>query len=153
MRLAMTMNDAKLAKLQKKLGPDVIVPPVATLIRMLGEITQREASSNAPHVLASVIDNVRVSELAAKVVARHPGARAMEAGRKPLAAGGNYPPPQAFAYISPDLDVQFAIARAVARRGTKGRFFMKKARAAANRALPTEIRKASDAIKARWAAS
>lgn len=149
MNLSITFDERRLKSLQKKLGPELIVPPVAELIRTMSGLIQREAASLAPSVLAPNIDASPTGPLSAKVSVMHAGVRAMEAGRKPLVAGGTFPPPSAFAYISSDVGAQFAIARAVAQRGTKGRFFMKKAKAKATRELPLAIKKAADAMRAR----
>lgn len=151
MALTITFDQAKLERIRKKLGPDLIIPPVRRLIQEAARIAQAEAISRAPSVLATAIhDLVAVGLIGAKVVAAHPGARAMEAGRKPLVAGGNFPPPEAFAYITSDRGAQFAIARAVARRGTKGRFFMKKAKAKVSRMLPQLAEKTAREIADVW---
>lgn len=149
--MELRIDARRLDRLQKKLGPDVILPPVSRLIHEASRVASREAVSRAPSLLASAIDPVRVSDLSAKVVAAHPGARAMEGGRKPLAAGGRFPPPDAFAHVTSSEGAQFAIARAVARRGTKGRFFMKKAKSAATRSLPQLATRVAAELEAGWA--
>ena len=151
-KLTVALDERRLARIQKKLEPGVLLPPVSSLIRTLARTTQEEATRNAPSILRSEIETTRISELAAKVSLIHPGGRAMEAGRRPLAAGGNYPPPAAYAYITSDAGQQFAIARAIARRGTKGRFFFKRARAKALRVLPQLINEAAKRIGADWGA-
>ncbi len=149
--LSVTFDEKKLAKLQKKLGPDIVMPPLGALLDEAARFTQREAASRAPSLLARIIER-EVKPLSARVVLSHPGARAMEAGRKPLVAGGKFPPPDAFlALAGGSRERAFVIARGVARRGTKGRFFMKKAKAALNRQLRVLAERLAKAIGQRWA--
>lgn len=150
MSLTVTIDEKKLERIRRKLGPDLTLPPLERLIGAASRVAQTEAVNRAPSVLGTIIQRIISDPLAAKVAVSHPGARAMEAGRKPLAAGGKFPPPSSFAYITSDAGQQFAIARAVARRGTKGRFFMKKAKAQATRQLPQLAEQAAREIAADW---
>jgi len=148
--MSITFDEKRLARIQKKLGPGLVMPPLGRLIREASRVTQEEAANRAPSVLATIIQESAPTPLSAKVAVSHPGARAMEAGRKPLVAGGKFPPPSAFAHITPDAGQQFAIARGVAQRGTKGRFFFRKAKAKATRLLPQLAEKAAREIAAEW---
>lgn len=150
MTLSVSFDERKMEKIRAKLGPGLTLPPLKRLISDATKVAQEAAVDRAPTVLGSIIQRVITNPLVGKVAVSHPGGRAMEAGRKPLAAGGKFPPPSAFAYITSDAGQQFAIARAVARRGTKGRFFMKKAKAKAQRMLPQLAEKAAREIEGDW---
>lgn len=148
---SISFDEKRLARIRKKLGPDLVMPPLGRLMAEASRTAQHEAVKRAPSVIASAVREDPPTPLAARVVARHPGVRAMEAGRRPLVAGGNFPPPDAFLRMAGgDMNVAFAIARAVARRGTKGRFFMNKALSATKRRLPVLAEKAAREIAAAW---
>lgn len=152
-KLSLELDSRQLDRIMKKLSPGVFLPPLSTLISTLMSTAEEEAQNRAPGVVAQGIEGVRVTPLLAGVRAVHRGVRAMESGRKPLVAGGRFPPPEAFRHITSDRGEQFAIARAVARRGTKGRFFMKKAKSKALRVLPQLVNRAADEIALAWAKS
>lgn len=148
-----TFNEKRMARIQKKLGPEIVMPPLTRLIKDIADLAQREAFTNAPrHTggLAGAIGAV-VSPLSARISVSHPAARVMEGGRKPLVAGGKMPPPDAFIGIA-EPGTEFALARSVAQRGIKGRFFFKKAKAKAVKELPNIARRAAAEIAAEWAA-
>ena len=44
----------------------------------------------------------------------------------------------------------FVLARGIARRGFRGRFFMAKGRQSVQKALPAKLKKASDQIERSW---
>ena len=147
--LSVTFDEKKLARLQKKLGPGIVLPPVGRLIKDMADLVQEEATNRAPDVLARIFDPVNVTPLQAVIRVVHPGARAMEAGRKPLVAGGKMPPPDALRGIARP-GTEFALARSIAQRGVKGRFFFQKARIKANRELPRLASKAAAEIAGLW---
>ena len=125
--------------------------PVEELMREAADFALREARSNAkdlggiPAALHAEVRGFRAS-----VVGRAPGIRIMEVGRKPLVAGGKFPPPSSFARYG-DERVQFLIASAVVKRGIKGRFFVRKARGKLQRSeFGRLIRLAKKAIAAGW---
>lgn len=104
-------------------------------LAILGQRTAREASPKDTMALANSI-TLQVQSLSVRVYSPLPYADAMESGRPP----GRMPPPQALvgwmarhgmSGVSP-----FVLARAIARRGIKGRFFFQKAVQAVQRALP-----------------
>lgn len=78
-------------------------------------------------------------------------AEVMELGRR---AGAKPPPQQALVgWMSRhgmDPKLAFVLARAIGRRGIKGRFYFKAAYDAVQRALPGLATKASAAVQARW---
>jgi hypothetical protein len=152
MGYSITFNQAKLDKLQKKMGPDLTLPPLKTLLATASKVAFDEAHNRAPSIVAAALKRDEPTSFAARVSVNHPGARAMESGRKPAVAGGKFPPPNAFLQMAHGSQaVAFAIARAVYARGTKGRFFMKKAISATNRAMPALAQKMADAISQEWA--
>ncbi len=145
--LTVSFNQAKLDKLQKKLGPEIIVPPLKTMMSAASRFAYDESRNRAPSFLAAIIDQKPPTAYEARIVAAHPAARAVESGRKPLIAGGRFPPPDVFLQMAHGVQsVAFILAATVAQRGTKGRFYMKKAISATNREMPALAQKCADAI-------
>lgn len=147
-----TISKAQIKRMQRKLDEDKLYRrPVEDLMREAAEFALREAQSNArdlggiPAALHAEVHGFR-----ATVVGRYHGIRIMEVGRKPIDGGGKFPPPSAFARWG-DERVQWAMARAVARRGIEGRFFVRKARGKLQRSeFGRLIRLAKKAIAAGW---
>ena len=149
--LSVTFDEKKLARLQKKLGPTIVLPPVARLIKDMADLVDEEASRNAPRDTGTLANDIapEVRPLSARVFTSLPYARTMEGGRKPLLAGGKMPPPDALHGIARP-GTEFALARSIQQRGIKGRFFFRKARTKANRELPRLAEKAADEIAGLW---
>ncbi len=149
-----TMSKAQIRRMQRKLDEaELYRRPVEELMREAANFALHEAQSNAKDLggIPAAL-HAQVRGFRATVVGRAPGIRIMEVGRKPLAAGGKYPPPSAFARYG-DERVQFVIAAAVARRGIKGRFFVRKARGKLQRSeFGRLIRLAKKSIAAGWVA-
>ena len=149
-----TVSKAQLKRMQRKLDEDKLYRrPVEDLLHDAAEFALREAQSNAKDLggIPAAL-HAEARGFMAKVVGRAPGMRIMEVGRKPVSAGGKFPPPSAFARFG-DERVQFALARAVATRGIKGRFFVRKARGKLQRSeFGRLIRLAKKAIAAGWMA-
>lgn len=151
MSVQVTYNKAQFARMEKKLAEQKIwTQPLGQLMHDAAEFARAEAASNAKDLGA--IPSAIVAEvhgLDARVKVSRPGARIMEVGRKPLIAGGKFPPPDAFARYGPQI--QFALASVVAKRGIKGRFFMRKAKTKLNRSeFGRLIKLAKKAIRDGW---
>ena len=149
-----TISKAQLKRMQRKLDENTLYRrPVEDLLREASEFALREARSNAQDLggIPAAL-HAEAHGFMAKVTGRAPGMRIMEVGRKPLSVGGKFPPPSAFARFG-DASVQWAMARAVAVRGIKGRFFVRKARGKLQRSeFGRLIRLAKKAIAAGWMA-
>ena len=80
-----------------------------------------------------------------------PQANVLEYGRRP---GGRMPPPDVVATWAArngiDPEAAFPIARAIARRGIRGRFFMRAARRHVRNRLPSLLGVAAREIEQRW---
>jgi hypothetical protein len=122
------VNPHQLASLRRKLQPKQYA-------RILFDIAHKAAKFGASDVRSqhwdigattrnTVFENM---SFGARVVTRSPGARAVEGGR---AAGAAMPPPSALtgwmARHGIPAGLEFVIARAIARRGHRGRFFQKR---------------------------
>jgi len=149
-----TMSKAAIKRMERKLLEEKLYKrPVEELMTDAADIALREAQSNAKDLggIPAAL-HAEVRGFSAKVGGKAPGIRIMEFGRKPLAAGGKFPPPAAFARYGDERE-RFVIASAVAHRGVKGRFFIRKARAKLQRSeFGRLIKLAKKAIKANWMA-
>jgi hypothetical protein len=147
--LTVKLDERDLAMTQEKLRPELVTEPAAELVAQASAFAVREAREGARElggIPASLVAEGRGLE--AKVVSRHPGAVPMELGRRPGAA---MPPPDALERYGHGLGI--VIARAIARRGIRGRFFVRNARTKLrNTELPRLIEQAQRRIRARWGA-
>lgn len=135
--LTTVWDEKKLARLQKKLGPAVIVPPVGRMIGEMSDIALEAAKDKAPRETGALVGSILkdVTPMAARIHTAMPYAKVMEGGRKPEIAGGKMPPPDALRGIAIP-GTEFALARSIMQRGIKGRFYMRKARGKIQRELP-----------------
>lgn len=126
----------------------------ARLVRDSGVFVQREAASGARGLGGIPSSFVAESHgLSARIVSRHPGAFPMEVGRRP---GAQMPPVEAItAWMSSHgiTGSAYVIARAIARRGIRGRFYIRHARERLmSMELPRLARRATDDIARAWSA-
>lgn len=136
-----------LDRVKKKMTPDLYARPIADLFHEAAEFALHEAQSAASD-LGGIPGSLtaEVTTAGGRVVSGHPGALPMEFGRR---AGAKFPPPDALGRYG---EFTFPLARAIAERGVKGRFFFRKARAALARSeFPRLIEKAGKQIGERWA--
>jgi hypothetical protein len=142
--------------LTRKLGnKQIILRPVAKMISDLALLVQREARSGAPRDTGALGRSImrEVQPLMARVFTGLQYAPVMEYGRHP---GGRMPPPQALAGwarrhgFGTSAGALFVLARSIARRGIKGRFFMKKATDAGRNALPRLVSQAVASMEGEW---
>ncbi len=130
-----------LEKLKKRLGPGVLNKALERGIAEASEISQEKAEGFVPRDTGAIANDLttEVRGLEATIFSTLPHARLVEYGRKP---GGKLPPPDALegwatrhGFRSRGTSV-FVLARSIAQRGIKGRFFMRRAGRATKRALP-----------------
>lgn len=100
-------------------------PAATEVIRSAAAFAHASLSMNAPGAIARSFES-RVTGLSARISSSLPEARPVEYGRHP---GSAFPPPSALKNwaASHGLEgLEFVIARAIARRGIKGRFFKRR---------------------------
>ena len=143
----------KLRRLQARLkGDELYLEPVQSGITKLSLLTERAAREGAPKDTSALARSIQTETkpLFGRIhspLVYHP---IMEAGRRP---GGRMPPPAALAGWARRHGYTgslFVLARSIARRGIKGRFYMKAAAKKANNALPNILREITRGIEARW---
>lgn len=143
-----TIDPAALARTRERMtSPALWGPPVERLIDEGADLVLREAQTNARDLGGIPSSLTREGTgLAARVVSDHPGALVREFGRR---AGKRLPPIDTLARYG---GVAFLIARAIAKRGFEGRFYLRRAREHLNREMPAMIDRTERAIAARWRA-
>lgn len=150
MSLSVEFDRRQTGRIRDRLGDGALVrEPAEDLLREASEFAAREAREGA-RGLGGIPGSIsaEVHGLEAKVSSGHAAALPMEFGRRP---GATMPPPDAFARYGEE--VKFVLARSVARRGIKGRFFMRNAREKLqNTELPRLIQQAAQRIAERWGA-
>jgi len=153
--LTTVWDEQKLARLQRKLGPGIIVPPVGLLIREMADIAYEAAVEKTPRDTGALAASIQkeVMPMTARIYSALPYARIMESGRRPAAVpgSGKMPPPAALAHIAAP-GTAFALARSIHTRGIRGRFFLRKARGKIQRELPRLATRLAERIAQGWAA-
>ncbi len=136
--------------LLRKMQPDYLVAPAAhDMLERAGSEGERVARDGAPDSVAARM-HTEVSSFHAEIVSMHPASAAIEAGRRP---GAPMPPESAIAaWAGGRLPRRAAwlIARAIGRRGIRGRFFMRAAAAHLRRRSRDFARDAANDIERRW---
>lgn len=134
-------------------NPQLVAAPLKTLLTDLGLLAQRVARQEAPRDTAGLQRSLglEVKPLYATVSTALNYAPVMEFGRRP---GARMPPPDALAGWARrhglPASALFVLARAIGRRGIKGRFFMAKAKTAVEAALPGRVDKMGKEIEKLW---
>lgn len=138
-------------RLRNKLrSPRLIAKPLSALLNRSAEIAEREARTRAyadRGLLARSI-SARVEPLGATISSTL--SRATETGRKP---GQQQPPSTALAGWAQRHGFTgslFVLARAIARRGIRGRFFMQRALQKTQGAMPTLLRRMGEDVRREW---
>lgn len=142
-----------LEALQKKLGPQLYEDALTEYLTEatdLGQKVAREGIKDDTNALArSVLTEVR--PLSARIYSTLPYAVPVDQGRR---AGAKMPPPNALrgwmqrhgmGNVPP-----FVLARAIARRGIRGRFFLRAAKERIERETPNMLRRAARTIEQKW---
>lgn len=144
-------------------GSDLVATPMKGMLESLAEIAQREAvsASRSRGVAGSIFTEIEPTLARVRIPLAY-GAT-LNKGRKPGIVGGRE---ATGAHIRPKMPSTnqlrewaashgwqgslFVLARSIQRRGIKGRFFMRKARAAVRRAMPDHVERMSHEIERRF---
>ncbi len=131
----------------------LVVKPLEGLLNEASLIAQRVAREGAPRDTATLQRSIvrQVTPLMARVYTPLAYAAVMEEGRRP---GAKMPPPDALRgwarrHGIPESAL-FVLARAIGKRGIKGRFFFRAAKEATEAEFPRLIQKMAAAIKVAW---
>lgn len=133
--------------------PNTVALPLRSFLQDMGELGQRTAIAEAPKDIGTLKGGIglEVRPLFASVSTDLPYAPVVEFGRR---AGAPPPPTTAIAGWAQRRGIPrsalFVIARAIGRRGIKGRFFMTKAKVAVEAAIPGRIDKMGKEIEGLW---
>jgi len=128
--------------------------PLRDLLTKAGLLGQRTAREGAPHDTRTLARSIAldVQPFAARVYTPLNYAPVMEYGRR---AGAKMPPPHVLSGWARRHGIPqsalFVIARAIGRRGIKGRFFMAKAKQTVEAALPSMLNEMARKLEAIWA--
>lgn len=149
-----TVKIEGLDKIVKKLNdPTLIIGPLHRLLTDLGLLAQRIARQESPRDTVALARSIglEVKPLLATVSTDLAYAPVMEFGR---GAGKKMPPPGVLAGWMSRHNIpakfEFVVARAIARRGIKGRFFMRKAADAVEAAKPNRLDAMGREIQQKW---
>lgn len=152
MKLAVAVNVKGLKDLAKKIDTVEEMKPLRTLLEdasRVGEETSRQyAPSYTGKMAAGFVSEIQPFSATVHTISeKYPVV--MEGGRKP---GSKMPPPSVLDQWARAHGIEntFVLARAIARRGIKGRFFRRKGRAAVRRELPRLIEVMSHALDVIW---
>lgn len=145
------IDPAQLAAAKRKLET-IGRPAMARVVERLAPVAESIARGNAPSDTGAIAGSLHaeVHDLEMRMRSTHPGALAVEFGRH----SAQQPPLAAIvAWASRHglADVAFPIARAIARRGIRGRFFLKKTVQQLHQSeIPKELKRAAAEIENEW---
>ena len=152
--IALLIEIMGLDRLRAKLNQDIVREPLAALLRKAAATGRRVAREGAPRDTGALVRSItaEAGPRMARVSSTLPYARAIEEGVRP---GSAAPPPEALrswlrrrgSTASP-----FVVARSIARRGRKGRFFMRAAARQIGREMPGWLDEMGRAIGRIWSA-
>lgn len=136
----------------ERLGPGLYRPALAELVARATRTAERAARGAAPADMGALRRSItsETAPLRGRVFTALAYAAAVEEGRRP---GARPPPPQALVGWMARHGVggsAWVLARAIGRRGTKGRFFMRAGLEAARDALPGLLGQAARRIGSAW---
>lgn len=142
------------AVLAKVTDARLLAPPLRKTMDELSLLAQARAREGAPRDRGMLARSFlrEVQPLMSRVYSLLVYAPVMERGRRP---GAKMPPPSALEGWARRHGFQgslFVLARAIARRGIKGRFFMRAARDAVQRAMPAALASLAARIERIWGA-
>lgn len=150
---AVTVRVVGLDGLRARLTPDLDRGALASLLRDAALVAERVARGRAPRDTAALARSIttEAKPTVARVFTTLAYAAVMEEGRRP---GAKPPPPEALEgwmrRHRMDPRAAWALAKAIGRRGIKGRFFFRAAVEAADKALPELLRRAGAQIGRQW---
>lgn len=143
--------------LRRALEPAVVLREVQKAIETTAKVAQRTAKGEVPRDTGALGRAIALETqpLQAKVFINRPVvfALVMELGRR---KGAPMPPPAKLSAwarrhgIPTDRGTLFVLARAIGRRGIKGRFFMRAGRRVAKQRIDVEIQRAGRRVDAEW---
>lgn len=139
--------------LRKKLGPGLYEDALTEYLTEATDLGQKVARDGIKDDTGALARSVltEVKPLSARIYSALPYAVPVDQGRR---AGAQMPPPNALrgwmrrhgmGDVSP-----FVLARSIARRGIKGRFFLRAAKARIERETPNLLRRAARTIEQKW---
>ena len=141
------------AKLKESLKPELYKPVVTEMMTDLGKAGRKAAKAKAPKDTGALRKsiNFKASPTGLRLFSPIHYARYVELGRKP---GSRPPPPRALhGWLSRHgipVRAAYVVARAIGRRGIKGRFFMAAGLAAMKKKLPYDLKKAEKRVAQRF---
>ena len=136
--------------------PELVLGPTSRVIRDLALLAEKTAKKASPVDTGALRRSI--SAQIKPLEARVGNTRGLvyyevqEVGRRP----GKMPPPSALAGwarrhgFGTSAGALFVLARSIARRGFKGRFFMRKGRQAVERRMPSVLKRAASDIEKAW---
>ena len=142
-----------LDQLKRKLKPKLYEKAVANLMEDMAIIGERTAKQRAPRDTGALKRSIHsaVKPTSARVFSNLNYAVPVEYGR---GRGKRMPPPNALhgwlRRHGIPVSAAYVVARAIGRRGIKGRFFMKAAEEAIRVKLPFMLKRASGAVAKKW---
>lgn len=160
MPLTLKMNLKGLKEIKAKLTREALVLPIASdAIRELTTIAEAAAKLNAPRDMGGLVNDI-VSEVAplqgrVHIVGKSRGVKSavVEFGRgadKQQPAASDLAGWASRHGFGTSRQAIFLLARAIGKRGIKGRFFMRKARLQTRRQMPAVIEKMNRKAEAIW---
>jgi hypothetical protein len=156
-----TVTIQGLDKLKKVTRPELVLGPTSRAIRDLSLLAERTSKAAAPADTGALRRSItaQIKPLSARIGDTRDLTyfEVQERGQAPLGATKqHFPPPSALAGwarrhgFGTTPGALFVLARGIARRGFKGRFFMAKGRQSVQKALPGKLRRASKEIEKSW---
>lgn len=135
-----------------KMAQQAKFDPLKKLLNKAALLGQRTARENAPRDTAALQRDIQIEmqPFSSRVFTTLTYAPVMEFGRRP---GAKMPPPgvlQGWMRRHGFLGSEFVLARAIAKRGIKGRFFMKAAKDKVEAELPNMLDDMKAEVEAQW---
>jgi hypothetical protein len=141
-------------ELNRKLTSKIWKKPLRKLFTRATVIAENKARNEAPKDTGSMVRNLTANISTTKASVSLPRNldyyHVMEKGRRP---GGRMPPLDAIAgwlRRKGSTANAFVVARSIARRGIKGRFFMRQGYVATQKAMPKLLRKMGEEVGLIW---
>lgn len=151
MKAQVSVNTKGLKALVAKIDTIEEMAPLHDLLVRAGQIAQMTAASNVKTDTGALKYSfvVDIEPFSARMHTPKPYAIPAEKGRRP---GSKQPSPSMLEQWARRHGIEntFLLARSIAKRGIKGRFFRRKARSAVRKELPALIDKMARQIEAIW---
>lgn len=142
-------------ELERKLTSKLWKQPLRELFKSATDVAEIKAKREAPKATGSMSRDIHAKISTTKAIVHMPRNldyyHVMERGRRP---GGRLPPLDAISRWAAVKGISqsavFPIARSIARRGIKGRFFMRQGFVATQKAMPGLLRKMGREVGLIW---